>query len=38
VHLLAALTHQQGTVAGERLVPTGSSEITEFEPSWTVST
>lgn len=32
VHLLSALTHQQGTVAGQRLVPIGSSEIAEFEP------
>lgn len=32
VHLLSALTHQQGTVVGQRLVPIGSSEIAEFEP------
>jgi predicted transposase YbfD/YdcC len=32
VHLLSALTHQQGTVAGQRLVPIGDSEIAEFEP------
>lgn len=32
VHLLSALTHQQGTVAGQRLVPIGSSEIAEFAP------
>jgi hypothetical protein len=33
VHLLSALTHQTGTVAGQRLVPIGSSsEIAEFEP------
>jgi predicted transposase YbfD/YdcC len=32
VHLLSALTHQRGTVAGQRLVPIGSSEIAEFEP------
>lgn len=32
VHLLSALTHQRGTVAGQRLVPIGSSEIAEFAP------
>jgi predicted transposase YbfD/YdcC len=32
VHLLSALTHQTGTVVGQRLVPIGSSEIAEFAP------
>jgi hypothetical protein len=32
VHLLAALSHDQGTVLGQRLVPTGTSEITAFGP------
>jgi len=32
VHLLAALTHQTGLVAGQRLVPIGGSEIAEFAP------
>lgn len=32
VHLLAALTHHRGTVAGQRHVPIGSSEIAWFAP------
>jgi predicted transposase YbfD/YdcC len=32
VHLLAALSHDQGIVLGQRLVPTGTSEITAFGP------
>jgi len=32
VHLLSALTHQHGTVVGQRLVSIGDSEIAEFEP------
>lgn len=32
VHLLAALSHEQGTVMGQQLVPTGTSEITAFGP------
>jgi len=32
VHLLAALCHDQGIVLGQRLVPTGTSEITAFGP------
>jgi hypothetical protein len=32
VHLLAALSHDQGTVLGQRLVPTGTSEIAAFGP------
>src|SRR3954452_15765363 len=32
VHLLSALTHQHGTVMGQRLVPIGDSEIAEFDP------
>ncbi|HET9142334.1 ISAs1 family transposase [Actinophytocola sp.] len=32
VHLLSALTHQQGTVLGQQLVPEGSSEIAWLQP------
>ena len=32
VHLLALLSHDQGTVTGQRLVPEGTSEITAFAP------
>lgn len=32
VHLLAALSHGQGTVVSQRLVPAGTSEITAFAP------
>jgi predicted transposase YbfD/YdcC len=32
VHLLAALTHHTGTVAAQRLVPIGTSEIAWFTP------
>lgn len=32
VHLLSAVTHEQAIVVGQRLVPIGSSEITEFAP------
>jgi hypothetical protein len=32
VHLLAAVTHQTGTVAAQRLVPIGASEIAGFTP------
>jgi predicted transposase YbfD/YdcC len=32
VHLLAALSHGQGTVLGQRLVPAGTSEIATFGP------
>ncbi|TDQ04963.1 IS4 family transposase [Labedaea rhizosphaerae] len=32
VHLLSALTHQRPVVVGQRLVPIGCSEISEFAP------
>jgi predicted transposase YbfD/YdcC len=32
VHLMAAITHDTGIVIGQRLVPTGGSEVTYFAP------